>query len=95
MIICCTATNGSLAHRRREGDMELEINTAVNLADELERVACLLERESRSHSSAREPERAEARGKPGLIVWREVPGLKREVWEDLRKKASIYLKSAA
>ena len=68
--------------------MELEINTAVNLADELERVACLLERESRSHSSAREPERAEARGKPGLIVWREVPGLKREVWEDLRKKGA-------
>ncbi len=66
--------------------MELEIKASVNLANELERVARFLEMEVRSHSPADEPERTEARGKRALIVWREVPGLKREVWEGLRRK---------
>lgn len=68
--------------------MELEVKDAANLADELENVARFLELKAHLRSPVSDPERTERQGRPSLIVWREVPGLKREVWEDLQRKGA-------
>lgn len=66
--------------------MELEVKDAANLADELENIARFFELKAHLRSPVSDPERTERHGMPSLIVWREVPGLKREEWEDLQRK---------
>ena len=66
-----------------EAGMEPEIKAAAELAEELERIALLLEQEAEAHSSVGGRERPDRGGRRGLIVWREVPGLERGAWERL------------
>lgn len=66
-----------------EAGMEPEIKAAAELAEELERIALLLEQEAEAHSPVGGRERPDRGGRRGLIVWREVPGLERGAWERL------------
>lgn len=62
--------------------MDPEIEVAMNLAEELDRVSRILACEADGQSS--EHDGGYSGRKPALIVWREVPGLKREVWDTLK-----------
>lgn len=66
--------------------MDPEIEVAVGLAEELELFERRLEREIGNSFPQNEPGRAREGEKRSLIVWREVPGLRREIWNGLRDK---------